>query len=47
MTEIRSLGTDFIDQIHIQIHTCLMGDGRKMEHAVSRTAQGHVYSQCI
>ena len=47
MAEVRGLGTHLIGDLHIQIHICLMGDGRQMQHAVGGAAKGHIYGQGV
>ena len=47
MTQVRCLCAEFIGNIKIDLNTCFMGNGRKMEHCIGRTSQGHIHCQCV
>ena len=47
MAEVRGPCADFIGDVHIQVHTGLMGDGRQMQHTVGGASKGHIYGQGI
>ena len=47
VAQVRCLLTDWISKCNIKIKSHFMGDCRKMEHAVRRTAERHIHGQRI
>ena len=47
VAEVRGLFADSIRKVNLKIHADLMGDRRKVQHAVGRAAQSHIYRQGV
>ena len=47
MAEVGGLGTDLVEDLQIQRHARLMGDGQQVQHRVGGAAQGHVAGQGV
>ncbi len=47
MAQVRRLRADLVGNVHIDLHSRLVGDGRQMKHAVGAAPQGHVHGQGI
>ena len=47
MAQVGGSGADLIGDIRVQLHARLVGDSRKMKHAVGGAAQGHIHGQGV
>ena len=47
MAEVGSPVGNFIGDLHIDLHACLMGDGGKMEHGIGGAAQRHIHGKSV
>ena len=47
MAQVGSPCADFVGNIHVQLHARLMGNGRKVKHAVGGASQRHIHSQGV
>ena len=47
MAQIGGSCADFVGNIHVQLHARLMGNGRKVKHAVGGASQRHIHGQGV
>ena len=47
MAEVRGLCGEFIGNLHVQLHTRFMRDGRQMKHGIGGAAQRHIHGEGV
>ena len=47
MAEVGSPVGNFVGDFHVDLHTCLVGDGGKMQHGVGGASESHVHGEGV
>ena len=47
MAQVGGLGADLVEQLQVDGHTGLVGDGQQVQHRVGGAAQRHITGQCV